>query len=92
MKTRICVITEYSGGKNFEEAVANLFKNGLMNGSYSTVRVIDRKQAQMFFRSWFCEIHQEAEVRYIATEKYDEEQDEWWVDYIEGIEILPCQL
>ena len=92
MKSRIKVISEYSRGKNFEEAVANLFKNGIMNGSYSTVRVIDRKQAQMFFRSWFCEIHQEGEVKYIVTEKYDEEYDEWWVDYSEGIEILPCQL
>ena len=37
MKSRIIVVTEYSRGKTFEEAVANLFKNGLMNGNYSTV-------------------------------------------------------
>ena len=92
MKSRIKVISEYSRGKTFEEAVANLFKNGLMNGSYSTIRVIDRKQAQMFFRSWFCEIHQEGEVKYIVTEIYDEAFGKWVVDYTEGIEILPCQL
>lgn len=91
MKTRIRIISEYSRGKTFEEAVENLFKNGLMTGSYSTVRVIERKQAQMFFRSWFCEIHQEGEVKYIVTEKYDEEKGEWRVDFTEGIEILPCQ-
>ena len=56
MKSGILVVTEYSKGRNFEEAVENLFfKNGMMNGSYSTVQVIDRKQAQMYFRSWFCE-------------------------------------
>ena len=92
MKSGIIVVSEYSKGRNFEEAVANLFKNGLMNGKYSTVRVIDRKQAQMFFRSWFCEIHQEGEVKYIVTEIYDEVFGEWVVDYTEGIEILPCQL
>ena len=90
MKSRIKVISEYSRGKTFEDAVKNLFKNGLMNGSYSTVRMIDRKQAQMFFRSWFCEIHQEGEVKYIVTEKYDEECEEWFVDFSEGIEVLPC--
>lgn len=92
MKTRIRIISEYSRGKTFEEAVENLFKNGLRNGSYSAVRVIDREQAQMFFRSWFCEIHQEGEVKYIVVEKYDEEKGEWWVDYTEGIEILPCRM
>lgn len=91
MKSRIIVVTEYSRGKTFEEAVANLFKNGLMNGNYSTVRMIDREKARMFFRSWFCEIHQEGEVKYIVTEKYDEEKGERWIDYTEGIEILPCQ-
>ena len=93
MKSGIIIVSEYSKGRNFEEAVANLFKNGLMNGKYSTVRVIDRKQAQMFFHSWFCEIHQEGEVKYIVTVKYDEEYDEWdeWkVDYSEGVEVLPC--
>ena len=90
MKSRIKVICEYSRGKTFEEAVENLFKNGLMNGSYSTVRVIDRKQARCFFRSWFCEIHQEGEVKYIVVEKYDDEHEEWFVDFSEGIEILPC--
>ena len=88
MKSRIIVISEYSRGKTFEEAVANLFKNGLMNGSYSSVRVINREQAWSLFRSWFCEIHQEGEVKYIVTEKYDEEKGEWWVDYTEGIEVL----
>ena len=93
MKSRITVISEYSRGKTFEEAVENLFfKNGMMNGSYSTVQVIDRKQAQMFFRSWFCKIHQEGEVKYIVTVKYDEESGERWIDYTEGIEILPCRM
>ena len=91
MKSGILVVSEYSKGRNFEEAVANLFKNGLMNGKYSTVRIIDRKQAQMFFRSWFCEIHQEGEVKYIVTVKYDEDSDEWRVDYSAGVEVLPCQ-
>ena len=90
MKSGIIVVSEYSKGKTFEEAVENLFKNGMMRGSYSTVRVIDRKQAQMFYRSWFCEIHQEGEVKYIVTEKYDEEYEEWFVDFSEGIEVLPC--
>ena len=90
MKSRIKVISECSRGKTFEEAVANLFKNGFMKGSYSTVRVIDRNQAQMF-RSWFCEVFNEAEVSYIVTEKYCEEYDEWFVDFSEGIEILPCR-
>ena len=92
MKSGILVVSEYSKGRNFEEAVANLFKNGLMNGKYSIVRVTDRKQAQMFFRSWFCEIHQEGEVKYIVTVKYDEESGERWVDYTEGVEILPCRM
>ena len=90
MKSGIVVVSEYSKGKTFEEAVENLFKNGMMGGSYSTVRVIDRKQAQMFFRSWFCETHQEGEVKYIVTEKYDDEYEEWFVDFSEGIEVLPC--
>ena len=90
MKSGIIVVSEYSKGKTFEEAVENLFKNGMMHGSYSTVRVIDRKQAQMFFRSWFSEIHQEGEVKYIVTEKYDEDYEEWFVDFSEGIEVLPC--
>ena len=93
MKSRITVISEYSRGKTFEEAVENLFfKNGMMNGSYSTVQVIDREQAQMFFRSWFCEAHQEGEVKYIVTERYDEEYEEWFVDFSEGVEILPCRM
>ena len=92
MKSRLSVVMEYSKGRNFEEAVANLFKNGLMNGKYSTVRVIERKQAQMFFRSWFSEIHQEGEVKYIVTERYDEEYEEWFVDFSEGIEVLPCRM
>jgi len=92
MKRRLSVVSEYSKGKTFEEAVENLFfKNGMMNGSYSTVQVIDRKQAQMFFRSWFCETHQEGEVKYIVSEIYDEEYEEWFVDFSEGIEILPCR-
>ena len=90
MKSGILVVSEYSKGRNFEEAVANLFKNGLMKGKYSTVRVIDRKQAQMFFRSWFCEIHQEGEVKYIVVEKYDEEHEQWLIDYSAGVEVLPC--
>ena len=92
MKSGILVVSEYSKGRNFEEAVENLFKNGMMRGSYSAVRVIDRKQAQMFYRSWFCEIHQEGEVKYIVTEKYDEEYEEWFVDFSEGIEVLPCRM
>ena len=92
MKSGILVVSEYSKGRNFEEAVANLFKNGLMNGKYSTVRVIDRKIAQMFFRSWFCAIHQEGEVKYIVTVKYDEDSGERWVAYTEGVEILPCRM
>ena len=90
MKARLSVVTEYSKGRNFEEAVKNLFKNGLMNGSYKTVCVKDSKQAQRFFRSWYHEISREAEVRYIVTEKYDEENDEWKVDYSSGVEVLPC--
>ena len=90
MKSRLSVVSEYSRGKTFEAAVANLFKYGLMNGSYKTVHVKDRKQAQRFFRSWYHEISREAEVRYIVTEKYDEEYDEWEVDYSAGVEVLPC--
>ena len=92
MKSGILIVSEYSKGRNFEEAVANLFKNGLMNGKYSTVRMTDRKKAQMFFCSWFCEIHQEGEVKYIVTERYDEEYEEWFVDFSEGVEILPCRM
>ena len=91
MKSRISVVIEYSSGKTFDEAVTNLFKNGLMNGSYKTFRVIDRGQARKFFRSCYHEIRRESEVKYIVTEKYDEEYDEWYVDYSEGIEVLPCQ-
>ena len=91
MKSRLSVVSEYSEGKTFDEAVKNLFKNGLMNGSYKTGRVIDRDQARKFFRSCYHEISRETEVKYIVTEKYDEEYDEWYVDYSEGIEILPCQ-
>ncbi len=91
MKTRIRLISEYSRGKTFEEAVENLFKNGLMTGSYSTVRLIDCEQARMFLRSWFCEIHQMGEVKYIVVETYDEEHDEWEVDYSAGVEVLPCR-
>lgn len=90
MKTRLSVLMEYSRGRTFEEAVANLFTNGLMNGIYNQIEVVDREQAQLF-RSWFHEISREAEVKYIVTEKYDEEKGEWYVDYTEGIEILPCQ-
>ena len=92
MKSGILIVSEYSKGRNFEEAVENLFKNRMMHGSYSTGRAIDRKQAQMFYRSWFCEIHQEGEVKYIVTERYDEEYEEWFVDFSEGIEILPCRM
>ena len=92
MKAGIIVVSEYSKGRHFEDAVENLFKNGMMRGSYSAVRVIDRKQAQMFYRSWFCKIHQEGEVKYIVTEKYDEEYEEWFVDFSEGIEVLPCRM
>ena len=52
MKSRLSVVTEYSKGRNFEEA----------------------------------------EVKYIVAENYDEEDDEWYIDFSEGIEILPCQL
>jgi hypothetical protein len=90
MKARLSVVYEYSKGRNFEEAVTNLFKNGLMNGSCSTVRVIDREQAKILFRSCYHAISREAVVTYIVTEKYDEEDDEWKVNYTEGIEVLPC--
>ena len=82
MKSGILIVSEYSKGRNFEEAVANLFKNGLMNGKYNTVRVINREQAWSFFCSWFCINMHEAEVKYIVTEKCDEERDEWWSYYV----------
>ena len=91
MKSRIFVISEYSKGRSFEEAVDILFRVGLMNGSYNAVRVIDREQARNFFRSWFNVVHREAEVKYIVVETYDEEHEQWLIDYSEGIEILPCQ-
>ena len=92
MKSRITVISEYSRGKTFEEAVENLFfKNGMMNGSYSTVHIIHPKQAQMFFRTWFCVIHQEGEVKYIVTVKYDVDSGERWGDNTEGREVGPGQ-
>ena len=92
MKSRIRIITEYSGGKTFEDAVANLFENGLMNGGYKIEEVETREKARRFCKSWFCLNMHEAEVKYIVTEKYDEERCEWWVDYTEGIEILPCRM
>lgn len=91
MKSRLSVITEYSRGRTFAEAVYSLFYNGLMNGTYSQIEVVDIEQARLF-HSWYLPISREAEVKYIITEKYDEEKGEWWVDYTEGIEILPCQL
>ena len=92
MKTRIRVISEYSKGRSFEEAVDILFREGLMHGSYKAVRMIDREQARNFFRSWFNEVHREAEVKYIVVETYDEEHEQWLIDYSEGIEILPCRM
>lgn len=92
MKTRIRIISEYSKGRSFEEAVDILFREGLMHGRYKAVRMIDREQARKFFRSWFNEVHREAEVKYIVVETYDEEHEQWLIDYSEGIEILPCQL
>ena len=88
MKKRLSVVTEYSKGKSFEEAVAKLFKNGLMNGSYKIAEVENREQARKLCKSWFCINMHEAEVKYIVVEKYDEEYDEWFVDYSEGIEVL----
>ena len=91
MKAGIIIVSEYSKGRNFEEAVANLFKNGLMNDFYITCEVESREQARRDYHSCYSEICQAAAVNYIVTEKYNEDNDEWWVDYTEGIEILPCQ-
>ena len=91
MKSGILIVSEYSKGRNFEEAVANLFKNGLMNDFYITVEVESREQARRDYHACYSEICQAAAVNYIVTEKYNEDNDEWWVDYTEGIEILPCQ-
>ena len=88
MKTRLSVVTEYSHGRNFEEAVANLFKGGLMNGRYKIEEIESREQARRRCKSWFCINMHEAEVKYIVTEKYDVEYDEWFVDYSEGIEVI----
>lgn len=91
MKTRFSVVMEYSKGRTFEEAVVNLFKNGLMNGSYIITPTIDREFAHSVFKSFYFDILNEALVKYLVVENYDEEDDEWYVDYTEGIEILPCQ-
>ena len=92
MKARLSVVSEYSEGRNFEESVANLFENGLMNGSYKVFEdVTTRKEARRGFCSWYNPVFGEAEVKYIVVETYDEEYDEWSVDYSEGIEVLPCQ-
>ena len=89
MKTRLSVVSEYSHGNTFEDAVANLFENGLMDGSYKIAEAESREQARRDYHSWYSEVHHEAEVSYIVTEKYDEDYDEWLVDYSEGIEVLP---
>lgn len=91
MKSRLFVVTEYSKGRTFDEAVDILFREGLMNGSYSAIRMRDREQARRFYCSWFNKKYREAEVKYIIVEKYDEEYEQWLIDYSEGIEILPCQ-
>ena len=90
MKTRLSVITEYSKGRTFDEAVDILFRGGLMNGSYKIAEVESREQARKLCKSWFCMNMHEAEVKYIVTVKQDEEGGERWVDYTEGIEVLPC--
>ena len=90
MKTRLCVISEYSKGRSFAEAVDILFRNGLMNGSYNRVRMIDRECARQFFRSCYYETIREAEVKYIIVETYDEEHEQWLIDYSAGVEVLPC--
>ena len=91
MKTRLSVVMEYSKGRTFEEAVVNLFKNGLMNGSYVITPTLDREQSRSVFKSFYFDILNEALVKYIVVENYDEEDDEWYVDYTEGVEILLCQ-
>lgn len=92
MKARLSVVSEYSEGRTFEDAVANLFQNGLMNGSYKLFEGVDsREQARRGFRSWYNPVIGEAEVKYIVVETYNEKYDEWEVDYSEGIEVLPCQ-
>ena len=90
MKSRIIVVTEYSHGRTFEDAVENLSKKGLMIGSYTTAEVESREQARRDYHSWYSEVHHEAEVAYIVTEKYDEEYGKWLVDYSAGVEVLPC--
>ena len=93
MKTRLAVISEYSKGRTFDEAVDNLIETdrGLMNGSFKKVEVSDRDRARRFFHSWFNEIIGEGEVKYIIVETYDEDYGEWRVDYSAGVEVLPCQ-
>ena len=90
MKARLYVVSEYPDGHTFEDAVANLFKNGLMNDFYITSVVESREQARRDYHSCYSKICQVAAVNYIVTEKYNEDNDEWWVDYTEGIEVLPC--
>ena len=92
MKSRLSVITVYSKGRSFAEAVDILFRNGLMNGGYNRVRMISRERARQLFRSCYYETLQEAEVKYILVEVYDEEHEQWLIDYSEGIEILPCRM
>ena len=93
MKTRLAVISEYSKGRTFEEAVDNLIETnrGLMNGGFKKLEVPVREMARRFFHSWFCERHQEAEVKYIIVEVYDEGHEQWLIDYSAGVEVLPCQ-
>ena len=91
MKSRLSVITEYSKGRTFAEAVDILFRNGLMNGSYERVRVIYRECARQFFRSCYYETIREAEVKYIIVETYDEEHEQWLINYSAGVEVLPCR-
>ena len=83
---------EYSKGRSFEEAVKNLFKDGLMEGLYIITPTIDREYTRSAFKSVYFDILNEALVKYIVVENYDEEYDEWYVDYTEGIEILPCPM
>ena len=92
MKAGIIVVFEYSKGRNFEEAVTNLFKAGLMNGTFIITPTIDREHARSVFKSVYFDVLNEALVKYLVVENYEEEYDEWYVDYTEGIEILPCRM
>ena len=92
MKSRLSVVMEYAKGRNFEEAVTNLFKEGLMGDSYIITPTIGREYTRSVFKSVYFDVQNEALVKYIVVENYDEEYGEWYVDYTEGIEILPCRM